>query len=79
MWLRSCIAVAVAYALIRPLTWELSYATGAALKDQNKQKKLEASFMLPDFKLYDKAIVSHNMALAQKQTHRSMEQSSVQK
>ena len=27
-----------ATALIQPLTWELSYATGVALKRQNKQK-----------------------------------------
>ena len=39
--LRFGVAVALAIAPIQPLVWELSYATGAALKTQkqNKQKK----------------------------------------
>ena len=32
MWLRSSITLAVAAALIRPLDWELLYASSAALK-----------------------------------------------
>ena len=39
MWLGSFIAVAVvAAALIRPLAWELPYASGAALKKRDKEK-----------------------------------------
>ena len=41
MWLRSCLAVAVcaAVALIQLLSWELPYATYAALKRKEKKKK----------------------------------------
>ena len=42
MWLRSHIAVAVARpataAPTQPLAWELPYATGEALKKQNKKQ-----------------------------------------
>ena len=39
MWLRSCVAVAVAAAaLIRPLAWECPYASGAALKSKRKKE-----------------------------------------
>ena len=39
MWLRSCVAVAVPTALIRPLAWKPTYAAGAALK-RRKAKKI---------------------------------------
>ena len=38
MWLGSIIAVAAA--LIRPLAWELPYATGAAVKRKKKSGKV---------------------------------------
>ena len=42
-WLRSCVAVAVAVALIQPLAWEFPpYAVSAAIKSKKqKQKKQE--------------------------------------
>ena len=46
MWLRSGVAVAVAVAvastgiLIQPLTWELSYAAGTAVKRKKKKSHL---------------------------------------
>ena len=45
MWLGSCVAVAVAVmqasscAPIRPLAWELPYATHVALKEKKKEEK----------------------------------------
>ena len=39
MWLGSGVAVAVGWAPIRPLAWELPYAAGTALKRQKKKKK----------------------------------------
>ena len=44
MWLRSCLAVAVcaAVALIQLLSWELPYATYAALKSKEKKKTKES-------------------------------------
>ena len=39
-WLGSCVAVAVAAALIKPLGWEPPCATGAALKRPKKKKKV---------------------------------------
>ena len=37
-WLRSCIAVGAAIALIRPLAWEPSHAAGMAIKRQKTKK-----------------------------------------
>ena len=50
MWLRSGVAVAVAVAVastgipIQPLTWELSYAAGTAVK---RKKKISSSLASP--------------------------------
>ena len=41
MWLRSGVAEAVAVAPIRPLTWELPYAAGAALEKKKKEVKVK--------------------------------------
>ena len=48
LWLWYSLAAA---ALIRPLTWELTHATGAALKNKKKKKKkiysyLHASYLM---------------------------------
>ena len=39
MWLRSCVAVAAAVALIQPLVWKLPYAADVAIKRKKKKKK----------------------------------------
>ena len=40
MWLRSGVAVPAAAALIRPLAWELPYATGAVVKRKKRKRNL---------------------------------------
>ena len=57
--LRSCVAVVVGWQLaapIRPLAWELPYATRAALKRKKPKPKLH-------FKLFLKTIISFNRAV----------------
>ena len=61
MWLRSGVAVAVAVAVastgipIQPLTWELSYAAGTAVK---RKKKNLIFFSLPIYFSYFSTISS---------------------
>ena len=43
MWLRSCVAVAAAVALIQPLVWKLPYAADVAIKRKKKKKEEKRS------------------------------------
>ena len=45
MWLRSCVAVAAAVALIQPLVWKLPYAADVAIKRKKKKKKKRKDHM----------------------------------
>ena len=55
MRLGSGISVAVV-AQIRPLAWELSYATGAALKRQKKKKKEKRKKIQHEYRLFTSSI-----------------------